>query len=32
MLIFWNAIEPGVAVIEMRCHKGVCQDFGGIFR
>ena len=21
MLIFWNAIEPGVAVIEIRCHK-----------
>ena len=32
LIIFWNAIEQGVAVVEMRGYKGVYHDFGSIFR
>ena len=32
MLIFWNAKEQGVAVVETRRYKGMNQDFGSISR
>ena len=31
MLVFWNAKEQGVAVVETRYYNGVCQDFGSMF-
>ena len=32
MLVFWNAKEYGVAVVETRCYRKVNQDFGSISR
>ena len=32
MLVFWNAKEHGVAVVEKRCYRKVNQDFGSISR
>lgn len=26
LLVFWNIIEQGVAVVEIRCHNGVYDD------
>lgn len=26
LLVFWNTIEQGVAVVEIRCHNGVYDD------
>ena len=30
ILVFWNAKEHGVAVVETRCYRKVNQDFGSI--
>ena len=32
MLVFWNAKEHGVAVVEKRCYRKVNQDFVSISR